>query len=144
MGFDIVRPDTAVLPLSHGKTITVRRRLNAGEERRLYQRTKASSGGTWDSLEYAFQMVVAYLLDWHDPNSPSESIREVDVDTLSRIIDSRDPDDFLEIKFAIEAHRAAMVKEREDEKKTAATTLNGGPISHSPSAVTGALSGSAP
>lgn len=141
MGFRIVRPDVAVLSLSDGKTITVRRRLNTEEERSAFKRSR-DVGGTHDSFEYAFWMVVAYLLDWSDPHDTPPPIRGTDEATLIATIKAIDPDDFIEIKHAIESHRAAMVKERTDEKKTVTTSSSVEPISPLPSEPGGVLSGS--
>lgn len=141
MGFRIVRPDVAVLPLSNGKTITVRRRLNTGEERTLLKRSR-SADGRHDSLEYGFWTVVAFLLDWASPNDLPPVIRGADEATVIATLEALDPDDFIEIKAAIEAHVKAMVKEREDEKKTVTATSNAEPTSPLPSEQVGQLASS--
>lgn len=141
MGFRIVRPDTAILSLSDKKTITVRRRLTTSEERTMFKRARTPDG-MHDSMEFAFALVLAYLLDWSSPDEPPPVIRGVDDTTLSATLNALDIDDFLEIKEAIEAHRVAMVKERADEKKTVTATSNDAPISPLPSEQAGALSGS--
>lgn len=120
-GFRIVRPDVAILPLSNGKTITVRRRLTTGEERAHLKRGRAADG-SFDSYEYGFGTVVAYLLDWAAPDDPPPVIRGVDEGTLIATLNALDPDDFIEIKDAIDAHRKAMIAERTNEKKTSVTS----------------------
>lgn len=119
MGFRVVRPEVDVLPLSNGKTITVKRRLNTGEERALLKRSRAVDG-SHDQFEYAFQAVVAYLLDWSAPDA-SPAIKDVDEATLIATLNSIEANDFLEIQEAINKHRAAYVAARADEKKTTLT-----------------------
>jgi hypothetical protein len=65
-------------------------------------------------------IVVAYLLDWNlrDEAGQAVVIRDLSADDLQRVIDNLDIQSFDEIKTAIQAHEAAMVAEREAEKKT--------------------------
>lgn len=136
MGFRIVQGDVVRLPLSGGKTITVKQRLTTGEERAHLKRSRVN--GALDYVEHGFSMVVAYLLDWASPDGVAPDIRGADEATVIATLNALDPDDFIEVKTAIEAHVVAMVKEREEEKKTIRT---GAPASSAISALPSDLAG---
>jgi hypothetical protein len=118
--------------------------LNTGEYRQHLKRI--SIVGTdgirrIDSLELAFDMVVAYLLDWSCPDDPS--IRGASVADLTAALNALDQGRFAQIKDAIDRHVTAMDTEREAEKNATDGEKNAAAISPSPSAAIGALSGSA-
>jgi hypothetical protein len=144
-----VSPDTTKIPLSDGDWIVVRRRLTAGEQRAAFaRRYVASLGGglRLDPLQTGVAQVVAYLLDWSllglDGNPVV--IRGESPEVVEAALNALDPDDFIEIKEAIEKHEAASVLAREQEKKLPAGASGSSVISASQSDAGGASSGSAP
>jgi hypothetical protein len=128
-----VRPDIATLPLSEGHTLTVRRRLNAGERRAAMKRIA-------DPMDASLALVTAYLLDW---SLTDVAIRETSVAELTAALDNLDPERFAEIVQVISAHVDAMAAAREQEKKVIPTIESGVANSPSPSDVAGGSSGSA-
>lgn len=140
-----VRPQTKTLTLSHGHWILVRRRLNTGEHRAHLKRSSRDNGdGTLilDSLNNGFSTVLSYLLEWSltDDEGKPVVIRGVSLDELSLILNNLDPDRFLEIKQAIDAHETAMVAERNAEKNGQDGESTSSAILPSPSVVTGPMS----
>lgn len=118
-----VRPETRTLTLANGDQLTVRARLTAGEQRASYARLyRPGADGRlqMDPLQLGVGVILAYLLDWNlkDDAGQAVPIRDLGTDDLQRVIDALDPDSFTEIRTAIEAHEAAMLAEREAQKKT--------------------------
>lgn len=115
-----VRPDVAVLKISGGDTLTVKKRLNSGELRDMYARQYLQVDGRLriDPFKQGITTVTAYLLDWSitDDDGNLVLIRDKSVDEVAAILDGLDPDDFHEILEAIEAHVDAMAAARELEK----------------------------
>jgi hypothetical protein len=142
-----VRPDTAILKISHGDTLTVKRRLNAGEHRARFARMSlAGVDGTLNvnRLQIGLATITAYLLDWSlttDDGAPVV-IREVSLDHLTSTLDGLDPESFTEIREAIEAHEIAMDAARTAEKNDQDGKSESPAISPSPSGAAGASSGS--
>ena len=139
MGSWFVRPDTVVLQLSDGETLTVRRRLNAGEEQDLMDRVQGAS-----RARIRRELVVAYLLGWSlvdgdgthvaiDPGQP-----EAIVATLRHL----DPDRFNEIADVVITYDNDLRTARDEEKKRRAGANASSSTSPSPSASAGATSGS--
>jgi hypothetical protein len=120
MAYGLVPPERVTLTLPDGSTLTIKKRLNSGEVRALMQRTRSAAGdGQVDALEYAFQLTVAYLLDWTTPTGAWPPIgSDQDASLRSGILNALDPDDYIAIKNAIQDHVARMAVERESEKKT--------------------------
>jgi hypothetical protein len=120
----IVRPETDVLTLTHGDTITIKRRLNNGERRAMFSRMyhKGVEPQRVDTLQTGLAMVVAYLLDWNliGEDGAVISIRDLTPDDLAIVLDGLDPDHFAEIKEAIEDHIARQEVAMEQEKKARA------------------------
>jgi hypothetical protein len=117
------RPDVQVLTLETGDTLTVRRRLNAGEARgrvtRMSERTDA--GLQYNQLLRARATITAYLLDWTVTDAATGTrvdIGGLALAELETILDNLDPDDFRAVYDAIDAHERAMAAERDAEKKT--------------------------
>jgi hypothetical protein len=107
-----VRPETVTLPLSHGDTITVRKRLTNGERRAMFARMY-KTGVTplqVDTLQTGLAVVVAYLLDWTLTDDDGARVRldGMTPDDLAILVDGLDWDSFVEIKEAIEAHVNGM------------------------------------
>lgn len=118
-----VRPETTVLTISDGDTLVVKKRLNAGENRRLWAGMMRDGDSLRvQPLKTGMSTVVAYLLDWSlkDDDGKLVKITGLGPDALELVLESLDPDDFTEILRAIEAHENAMTAEREAQKKTTA------------------------
>lgn len=137
MGSRFVRPETTVLNISNGDTLTVRRRLSTGEQRAAFARMYlANSDGDFkvNPIVVGPAMILSYLVDWTltDETGAVVPIRGASLDELASILDTLDTESFAEIRVAIEQHDAAIRIDRE-EKKTIPTGANGsGPISDSP------------
>jgi len=119
------KPETVTIHLNGGgtDTITIRKRLSAGEARSRVERwTKTDDDGKLVTVPTrgALATVTAYLIDWTltDDNGQRVDIRGLSPADLESVIDSLDPDAFVEIKQAIERHEGAMYDERETQKKT--------------------------
>jgi hypothetical protein len=142
-----VRPDTKRLTISNGDWLLVKTRLSWGESRAAFTRTYIpNADGTLrhNPLNLGMAQVTAYLLDWNltDDDGQPVVIRGVSTDELMAALDNLSPEDFTEIRAAIEAHEAAMAAEQEEKKRSTAGTRTSEPISPLPSTVTGPLSGS--
>jgi hypothetical protein len=117
-----VRPDTTVLPLSNGDTITVKTRLNWGQQHDAHGRmyTLGSDGVLHvNPSEIGFAMVVAYLVDWTlaDDDGHVVPIRGIPVADLETILRTLDPESFGEIADAINEHETRTRATRDQEKK---------------------------
>jgi len=142
-----VRPDVKVLTLANGDTLTVRRRINSGQQRAAFNRMyKPGADGKLhvDPLMTGIALVSAYLLDWtlRDDDDRIVDIRGAAVEELIDILDSLTPESFTEIKEAIEAHEGRMVAERLAEKNDRDGENSASAISLSQSEPAGASSGS--
>jgi hypothetical protein len=121
MGSRFVRPDTVQLRISQGDTLTVKRRLTAGEQRQLFARLVKSptiDGTTTpeiqiDVAQAGLSTILAYLVDWSFPEC---AIRGASLDVVQAALDALDTDTYHEILAAITAHETAMAQEREQEK----------------------------
>jgi hypothetical protein len=137
MASRFARPDTEVLKISRGDTLTVKRRLNAVDSRRLRAMaelpTLAEPG-----------LVMAYLVDWSlvDDAGKRVVIEGKDSSVLAAALDDLDEDEFDEIYAAVKVHVAAIKAEREQEKNDRAGGKNEPVISPLPYAATGVLTGS--
>lgn len=117
-----VRPETATLKISGGDTITVKKRLNSGEERELFGRMYiAGIDGQLRSnpFQTGISLVTAYLLDWtlKDDDGKLVAIAGLATDALVAVINNLDPESYGEIRKAVEAHDAQSRKDRDQEKK---------------------------
>lgn len=147
MGSRFVRPDTTRLTISNGDWLLVKRRLSFGEQRAAYARlytTDADGTVRRNVLGLGIAKVSAYLLDWSltDDAGAPVVIRGISTDDLVAALDNLSPEDFAEIREAIDAHETATLAALEDAKKKTAMTLTSEPTSPSPPAVTGVSSGS--
>jgi hypothetical protein len=143
-----VRPQTTVITLAPGETITVKTRLTAGEQREAYARlyTAGADGKLRvNPLQSGLAMMTTYLVDWNltDDDGALVPIRGVPIEELEAALDNLDPDDYAEIKAAIEAHEATQRAVRAALKKTLSGSPADGPTSLSPSESAGVLTGSA-
>ena len=121
----IVRPDTVTLPISEGDTITIKRRLSAGDRldalQRMYRDT--DRGRLWDPVQSGMALMLAYLVDWTLVNEDGSrlSIAGKSPTELEAILRLLYFEDFAEIRDAINAHDDAMAAERAEQKKTLST-----------------------
>jgi hypothetical protein len=122
MSSRFVRSDVATLSLSNGDTLTVRRRLNTGETHARLARMSEQVDGQLrvKILDVPMATVCAYLLDWTftDDSGAHIPIRGLSPAELETTINNLDPDDFKEVREAIDAHHAAVQEAREAEKKS--------------------------
>jgi hypothetical protein len=141
-----VRPETASLVLEGGDTLIVRRRLTAGEARARVEAWTERDPTTGElrqvTTRYGLATIGAFLLEW---TLTDDAGRLVDLRGLSRgeleaILDGLEPEAFLEIRQAIDAHEAAMQAEREAQKKTAGPSASSA-TSPLLAAAAGAMSG---
>ena len=143
-----VGPHSDTLTLDNGDTLTVRRRLNMGEQRESVHacREVAPDGSvTFDTTKLGLAKVAAYLLDWRLTEAPplrQPDGRPIALEDRIAVLDNLDPADFAELKDAIDAHEQRQIAARLEEKKRAATT-NAAPTTRSPFAAAGTSTGSA-
>jgi hypothetical protein len=143
-----VRPEVSTLTLEDGVTLTVRKRLNAGQQREVF--TRMYTAGIDGKLRVnplltGIGIITAYLLDWNvvDADGQPVPIRGASVEELEDIVNSLEPPSFTAIKDAIEAHEAKMVAERAAEKNIHGGESSASVTSPSPFVAAGASSGSA-
>lgn len=142
-----VRPDETILPISEGQAITVKRQLNSGEQRAMFARmylTGLDGSFHVNPLSTGLNMIVAYLIDWTitDDDGKVVKIRGLGPDDLIKVLDNLSPDDFSEIKDAIEKHDAAMRAQRDAEKNARDGEMKSPATSPSAADSTGVTSGS--
>jgi hypothetical protein len=142
-----VRPEQTILKLSEGQTLTVKRRLNAGERRAQFARMYlAGVDGRLrvNPVQTGLAIILSYLVDWSltDEAGHPVHIRGVPEEELVARLDDLEPEHFIEIRAAIEQHEEAMTAERETEKNGQDGAKGLPVISPSPSAAAGASSGS--
>jgi hypothetical protein len=121
-----VRPETRTLTLTSGATVTVRRRLNAGEERRMFARMYiAGADGRLkvDPLQTGIATMCAFLLDWTVPglDGAPVPIAGLSAEDLEPILDNLQSDIYGEIRVAIELHQTREEQARQEEKKLPAS-----------------------
>lgn len=147
MGSRYVRPETTILPISQGDTLTVKKRLTHGERSESYARQYEPGDEGRLHLKPAqikLSMVTAYLIDWSIVGLDGQqvAILHEPIEVVESALNGLSPEDFDEIHTAIEKHEKAMRAERVREKKQTAATSDGAAISPSPSAAAGASTGS--
>ena len=126
MASRFLKPETHRLDLSHGDWLLVKKRLTAGEQRRLFARmVKTMVQGEkieMNPVQAGMSKIVEYLLDWSltDPEGKPVLIRGKTPEQLATVLDGLDLDSFNEIYEVIEAHEKAMADEREQEKNASA------------------------
>jgi hypothetical protein len=149
-----VRPDFDILKISNGDTLTVKRRLTNGELREQLDHAYTWINGErkFDALTSGLALCVAYLIDWSVTDDQGDLVLLRDPLNGERLpwhlfaakLDALDPDDFKEIKEAIEKHEAKMDAERAAEKNGQGGGKNAPTISPSPDGAVGLSSTSAP
>lgn len=120
---DVVVPRTKDLPLTRGRTITVREELNHGEHvamlARMY-RERPDGRERIDPLKTGDALVVAYLVDWNltDAAGRRIEIRGLAADDVQAVLNNLKQPLVVEIKDAIEAHEALQRLADDELKKT--------------------------
>jgi hypothetical protein len=140
MGSRVRRPETDVLPISGGDTLTVKRFLTAGEFRalmsavtkpvRLDAATAAAAATAVtkgldftleiDPTESGIATVLAYLIDWTftDFDGRPLVIRDQPAPVVRAALDAIDAASYLEVQKAIQSHDHVMRAYIAAEKKT--------------------------
>lgn len=131
-----VKPETSVIPLANGDQLVVKKRLNRGEQAEMFWHVMNDVGAN-----AGLALVVAHLLDWQlkDDNIP---LRELGWDDKATALKGLDPDDFNEIRDAIQQHVDKVQTEREAAKKATGGGTASPAISSSPDGAAGATNGS--
>lgn len=142
----VVRPETKTLSISGGDWVLVKKRLNHGEQQASFaRRYLADAGGHRVNLQLVgMEKVTAYLLDWSltDLEEHPLVIKSQPIETVEAALNAIDPESFVEIRDAIEAHEVAMALARAAEKNDPGGEKESPAISPSPDAAAGATSGS--
>jgi hypothetical protein len=128
------KPETALLNISRGDWLLVKKHLTAGEQRQMFRRMLTAKDGTAvEPISVGLSKMVAYLLDWSvtDADDKPVVIRDQPDDVVASILDNLDTDSFREIRQAIEAHDEAMEAAREAEKNSQDGGRESSPISPS-------------
>jgi len=119
------RPESLRIDLTDGDWILVKKRLSAGESRRLMSRmVKEMRAGERVQLEpeqVGRSKIIEYLLDWSfiDGTGPVV-IRGKSATEIGQILDGLNQESFTEVMQAIDAHEDAMDAERSAEKNVTA------------------------
>lgn len=140
MASRVVRPEHVTLPISNGDSITIRKRLNVGEERerlRLFTDNQEKP----IPFEHGMATVLAYLIDWTlTDNGHKLEIADKSKTEVRSVIDALDVPTFKEICDAIGSHLEAMQKELDEEKQSPFTDNKNSATSGSPKLSAGPLS----
>lgn len=117
-----VTPENRTLKLSNGDSIVVKRRLNRGETAEMFAHMRPSDPAdprNLDSAKVGLATVLAYLLDWSltDDDGQKVPVRDLSWDEREMVVNGLDPEDFAEIRRAVDAHVDAVQAERDAEKK---------------------------
>lgn len=117
MASRIVRPETVKIDISQGDWLLVKRRLNAGESRRVFERqVKLAPIGErpkLDPTQVGRSQAMEYLIDWSLSDLP---IRDKSPDEIGDALDTIDLESFKEIVAAIQAHELRVDAELEAAK----------------------------
>lgn len=136
----VVVPEDKRLFLSNGDWLLVKKRLNAGEHKRMLKRgSRLITDGSMqaDPIDGGTARILAYLIDWSFKGLDGNIIPIKTEADIEDAINSIHPDDYTEILRAIEAHEVAMGVERTEEKKLQAGETASSAPSTSPSDAAG-------
>jgi len=141
-----VKPETKILRISGGDTLTVKRRLNSGEKRAAFARMSESTPSgelRVNRLQVGVAMIVSYLMDWSltDDNGVVVQIREQPPEVVTAALDALDDESYAEIRDAIELHDAETRTAREQEKNGLDGANGSSAISPSPVVAAGDTNG---
>lgn len=124
MGSRYRKQEQMRLELSAGDWLLVRKHLTAGEARDSFAKTikagfKFGQKPEVDTDHVGIALAVAYLLDWSitDADDKPVVIRDQSYDFVASALRNQTMESLQEIINAVEAHDAAMLAERELEKK---------------------------
>lgn len=137
---EFVRPEVVRLSLSGGRWLDVKKRLNAGESRKMFARVvkdmTVGEKAQLDPEQVGLTKLQAYVLGWSftDDGKP--------VPFSLATMDNLDPDVYAEMIKAVDDHIDAQDAEREKEKNGSAIAKESLMTSSSPSFADGVLSGS--
>jgi hypothetical protein len=126
MGSRYRKQEEMRLTLDGGDWLLVRKHLTAGEQREGFSRILTYRLGERlpevHSKHLGLAMVVAYLIDWSitDADDKPIAIRDQPYEFVAAALEAQLPESFNEILAAVQAHDAAMVAAREQEKKVQA------------------------
>ena len=137
------RPETEILSISQGDTITVKKFLTAGEFRELIRastkpvRMDAATAAAGkdlsfeiDPTESGIAMILAYLLDWTftDFDGRPVVIRDQPRAVVRAALDAIDADSYMEVQRAIQEHDKSVRAYVAAEKKMPSGSETPGPI----------------
>jgi hypothetical protein len=112
---DFVRPEVVRLSLSGNRWIDVKKRLNAGESRKMFARVvKDMTPGEKTTLDPEFvglTKLLAYVLGWSFTDDDGKP-----VPFSTGALDNLDPDVYAEMIKAIDSHIEAQDEARSAEK----------------------------
>jgi len=143
MGSRVRRPETEIIPISGGDTLTVKKYLTAGEFRELIRastkpvRMDAANMGTGkdlsfeiDPTESGLAMILAYLVDWTftDFDGRPVAIRDQPPAVVRAALDAIDADSYMEVQRAIQDHDKSMRAFAAAEKKMTSGGITPEPI----------------
>lgn len=136
------KPETTMLQITQGDWLLVKKRLTAGEQRRMFDRMMSGSMSI-KPINVGVAKIQAYLLDWSITDADNKPVVILDQDdsVLLSALDNLDPDSFKEILNAIEDHMEAVEKADTEEKKLQAGASASLPTSPSPEVLVGATNG---
>jgi hypothetical protein len=125
MAIRFVRPETVTVPLSDGDTITIRKRLTAGERRDMYGRMYFPDSVKVDPMRVHRATVTAYLLDWtaKDADGHPVAIAGLTIADLETVVDGLDPDSFGELVDAIDRATDTIGRDAEKNEPAAAGAI---------------------
>jgi hypothetical protein len=120
----VVMPQTVILPLAYGWTVTVWEELTHGQYNDMRSRiySESDSGTLQRNVEQFFDgLVVAYLVDWTltDAHGHRIEIRGLKPDAIQDAFRNLRQFAALEVSRAIEAHHERVSAAIADLKKTA-------------------------
>jgi len=128
----MVRPDVTKLEISGGDWLLVKKRLTAGETRKIFARmVKTMTPGEKievDPLQVGRSQAVEYLVDWSFVELP---IRGKSSGEIGDAMDLLDMESFNEVVQAIGDHEKRMEDERTAEKNVPADESTSPAISSS-------------
>lgn len=117
------KPESVKLNISQGDWLLVKKRLTAGEQRRVYTRLiKRMVSGEPTELDptlVGITTILGYLLDWSIKDAANNPIAVTD-QTVIDALSNMDGESFNEILQAVQDHEKAMADEREVEKNVPA------------------------
>ena len=144
-----VKPKSERLTLANGDFIDVKRRLNQGEQDEMFSwmapYTTAGEKTQLETKEVMTAKVLEYLLTWSftdDDGTPVAYSPDMPEAARRAALKNMDPDDFLEVRQAIDQHEERVSAARAKEKNAKAGETVSSATLPSPSVVTGASSGS--